>query len=123
MRQTVRLFLLIEAVCFLIAGAIHSGMLVDIDIHSDAAIAESVIGGVLLISFLLTWIWHRLTRVIGLAAQAFALFGTLVGVATIIGGIGPRTIPDIGFHLAILIVLGWGLIVTARPSGARSIPA
>ena len=77
----------------------------------------------MLISFLLTWIWHRRTRVIGMAAQAFALFGTLVGVATIIGGIGPRSIPDIGFHLAILLVLGWGLVVTARPIGRRSIPA
>ena len=29
-------------------------------------------------------------------------------------GVGPRTVPDIIYHVTILIVLAWGLGVTAR---------
>ncbi|MGQ0810691.1 MAG: hypothetical protein ACT4OO_05640 [Nitrospiraceae bacterium] len=36
--------------------------------------------------------------------------GTLVGVFTIIVGVGPRTTPDVVYHLAIVAVLFWGLI-------------
>ena len=50
----------------------------------------------------------------GLAAQGFALFGTLVGIFTIAIGVGPRTGPDIVYHIIIVIVLVSGLIVTAR---------
>jgi hypothetical protein len=51
---------------------------------------------------------------VGLAVQGFALLGTLVGAFTIAIGIGPRTGPDIVYHVGLLIVLGWGLAVTAR---------
>jgi hypothetical protein len=49
-----------------------------------------------------------------MAVQAFALLGTSIGIYTIAIGIGPRTIPDITFHLAIVIALISGLVVTAR---------
>jgi hypothetical protein len=120
MRQPVRLFLLIETVSFIIAGAIHSGAFVAVDTHYQAAIAESVIGVVLLVGFGLTWIWPAWIRLIGLVTQAFALLGTLVGVYTIIVGFGPRGVADLIFHLAILAVLGCGLVVTAVLSPAHS---
>lgn len=122
-QQTVRAFLFIEAVAFVIAGAIHSGMFVAIDTHYQAATAESVIGVVLLVSFGLTWIWPTWARLIGLLAQAFAAFGTMVGLFTIAVGVGPRSVGDIVFHLAILAVLGCGIVLTAvldRPHGARA---
>ncbi len=123
MQQTVRVFLLIEAVVFIIAGAIHSGMFVAVDTHYQAAIAESLIGIVLLVSFGLTWLWPAGIRLIGLLAQAFAAFGTMVGLFTIAVGVGPRSVGDIAFHLAILAVLGWGLVATARLAGPRSMRA
>ena len=95
MRQIIRLMLAIEAACFIAAGAIHSGLLVAVDIHHQAAIAESVIGAVLLISLALTWIWPNQTWLIGLIVQAFATLGTLVGVYTIIVGFGPRGAADL----------------------------
>lgn len=122
-QQTVRVFLFIEAVAFVIAGAIHSGIFVSFDTHYQAATAESIIGAVLLISFGLTWIWPTWTRLIGLLAQAFAAFGTMVGLFTITVGVGPRSVGDIVFHLAILAVLGWGLVVTARSSEVRGMRA
>jgi hypothetical protein len=52
----------------------------------------------------------------GLIGQAFALVGTLVGLFTIAIGVGPRTAPDVTYHVIILVVLAWGLVVTLRAS-------
>jgi hypothetical protein len=52
------------------------------------------------------------TRTAGLAGQAFALLGTLIGVFTIAVGVGPRTTPDTAYHIAIVVVLIWGLVIT-----------
>lgn len=123
MRQTIRLFLIVEAVCFIVAGAIHSGLLVAVDIHQQAAIAESIIGVALLLGFALTWILPDQTQLIGLVAQAFAALGTLVGISTIIAGFGPRTAPDLAFHIAILAVLVWGLVGAARSRDIRGVRA
>jgi hypothetical protein len=114
MRATIRLFLLIEGVSFLAAGLIHRGVLISGDAHQQASIAETSIAVVLLVGFGLTWIWPAHTRLIGLVAQAFALLGTLLGVFTIAIGVGPRTAPDLVYHLAILALLAWGLVVAAR---------
>src|SRR5689334_10554411 len=105
MRTTIRLFLLIEGVSFLTAGLIHRGVFITGYAHQQASIAETVIAVVLLVGLGLTWIWPAQTRLIGLLAQAFALFGTLIGVFTIAIGVGPRTAPDIVYHGAILAVL------------------
>jgi ABC-type uncharacterized transport system permease subunit len=119
MRHTIRLFLLGEGASFVVAGLVHRGLLVDGYQHRQAAIAESVIAVVLLLGLGLTWAWPARTRMIGIGAQAFALLGTLVGVFTIAVGVGPRTLPDIAYHLAIVIALVWGLVVAARASAER----
>jgi hypothetical protein len=116
MRQTIRLFLLVEGASFLTASLIHRGVFIAGYAHQAAAIAETVIALVLLTGFALTWIWAAQARLIGLVAQGFALLGTLVGVFTIAIGVGPRTLPDLAYHLTILAVLAWGLIVAARSS-------
>lgn len=114
MRTTIRLFLLIEGLSFLAAGLVHRGVLITGYAHQQASIAETTIAVVLLIGLGLTWIWPTQTRLISLVAQAFALLGTLVGVFTIAIGVGPRTAPDIVYHITILAVLTWGLVVAAR---------
>jgi len=35
-------------------------------------------------------------------------------VFTIVAGVGPRTLPDIAYHMAIIVVLVWGLIFAKR---------
>ena len=118
MRHTVRLFLLIEGASFVIAGLAHFGVLARGYEHGSAAIAESVIGAVLLVALTLTWVLPPWARALGIAAQAFGLLGTLVGAFTIAIGVGPRTVPDVMYHAAILLVLAWGLVVAARaPAG------
>jgi hypothetical protein len=114
MHKPIRLFIFFEGLAFVIANLIHFGVLMNGYQHFWAGRAEGVIGAVLLIGFLLTWILPGWARGIGIAVQAFALLGTGVGIYTIAIGIGPRTIPDITFHIAIVIALIAGLVVTAR---------
>jgi hypothetical protein len=103
-----------EAAAFLAAALVHSGVLIDGYEHQKAGTAESVIAIVLLLGLAWTWIRPGATLGVGLAAQAFALLGTLVGIFTIAIGVGPRTVPDIAYHLAIVVVLVTGLVAAVR---------
>ena len=107
----IRLFVLIEAAAFITAASIHFGVLMGGYVHQKAGIAESVIALVLLAGLAWTWIRPPSVRAAGLAAQAFALLGTIVGIVAIVIGAGPRTIPDIVYHIAIVVVLAIGLLV------------
>ena len=110
----IRLFMLTEACAFSLAAAIHFAVLVQGYQHHAAGTAESVIAAVLWIGLVLSGLLAGWTRAAGLVTQGFAAFGTLVGITTIIVGIGPQTLPDIAYHVVILIVLIFGLVVTAR---------
>ena len=124
MKRAVRLFVLLEGIAFIAAALTHFGILVDGYRHRQAGTAESIIGIVLLTGSLMTMIRPAWTRGIGLTVQAFALFGTLVGIFTIAVGIGPRTVPDLIYHACIVVVLVSGLIVTWRAqSEGRSFSA
>ena len=112
--QTIRQFLVVETVAFLTAASVHFGLLLRGHEHLKAGTAESVIGGALLLGLVLTAIRPASARAVGLTAQGFALLGTLVGVFTIAIGVGPRTVPDIIFHLGIVILLVVGLLAAAR---------
>ena len=76
----------------------------------------------LLVGLALSCIRPGTTRRVGLAAQIFALLGTLVGVVAIAIGVGPRTAPDIAYHIGIVVVLVSGLIVAARTRFAEASP-
>lgn len=118
----IRLFLLVEALSFAVASMIHAGRLVQGYQHPKARIAEGVIAAVLFIGLALTWVRPAWLRVVGVWAQAFALLGTLVGILTIAVGVGPRTMPDIIYHVAIVLVLILGLRVAARSSDRQRAP-
>ncbi len=112
MIRKVRLLLLIEGATFALAALIHFGVLLEGYEHGRAGTAESVIAVVLLGGALLTWLRPVWTRRIGLIAQGFALLGTLVGLFTVAIGVGPRTVPDIVYHILILALLAWGFMTT-----------
>jgi hypothetical protein len=121
--KPIRLFLLFQGIAFIIASMIHLGLLMHGHEHHPAGTAEGIIGIVLLIGFVSSWILPGWIRGIGVAVQTFALLGTGVGIYTIAIGIGPRTLPDIAFHVAIVITLIAGLIVTFRarkPTGVNA---
>lgn len=107
-------FLTIQAATFVMAALVHFGVLIDGYGHLQAGIAESVIGIVLLTALIASSIRHARVRSAAIAAQAFAVVGTLAGIIAIAVGVGPQTIPDVIYHLAIIGVLVWGLFTAIR---------
>jgi hypothetical protein len=106
--------MLVEAATFILAALIHSGVLLAGYEHHEARIAESVIAIVLIAGLAATWLWPARATRTAMIAQAFALLGTLVGIFTIVIGVGPRTVADIAYHLAIVVVLVLGLVIAKR---------
>jgi hypothetical protein len=119
--QRIRVLLLVEGAAFVGAALVHFGVLVRGYEHSGARIPESVIGLVLFAGLAVSRLRPVWTREAGIAAQGFALAGTLVGLFTIAVGVGPRTVPDIVYHIGIITVLVWGLSVTARMPPASTL--
>lgn len=112
--KKIRAFVAVEALTFCVAAAIHFGYLIDGYGHQAAGTAESVIGGALLIGLVLSLIRPAWTATAGVVIQGFALVGTLIGIFTIIVGIGPRTTADIVYHIGIVVVLVIGLVIALR---------
>ena len=112
--RKIRLILLFEAAAFFVASLIHSGVIIQGYEHDGARIAEGVIGAVLLLGLALTWAGEAWARRAALASQVFALLGTGVGLFTVIIGVGPRTVPDVIYHVAIILVLIAGLVAMRR---------
>lgn len=94
---------------FLLAAMVHAGVLVRGYGHNEAMLAEAVIGIVLLLGLVTTWVRPQTTFTVGLGVQAFALLGTLVGIWAIVVGVGPRTLPDVVYHAIIVVVLVVGI--------------
>jgi hypothetical protein len=112
--ERIRAFLGIEAAAFWLAALVHGGILMAGYQHREATIAESVIAAVLTLGLVATAVRPRPRRAVGLTVQAFALLGTLVGIFTMIIGVGPRSGFDIALHLGFVTLLISGLIVAAR---------
>lgn len=114
---TIRTLLFIQILLFWAAASVHAGVFIGGWEHREAFIAETVIGTVLFIALLLTFVTPRRIRIIALAAQTFALIGTLVGLFTIVIGVGPRTIPDLITHALMIAFLVAGLLAAKRAGG------
>ncbi len=96
--MTIRLMLLVEATAFLTAALTHFGTLIDGYKHRQAANAESVIGLVLFLGWICTFVRPTWASKASVSAHCFAVLGTVVGIFTIVVGVGPRTMPDIIYH-------------------------
>jgi hypothetical protein len=112
-----RCLVLFEALTFVAAAVIHFGGLVEGYSHQRAGTAETVIAAVLLAGLALSWAPSPGLRIAAGAAQAVAILGVLVGLFTIAIGVGPRTAPDIAYHVGILAVLMLGLLLALRIKG------
>jgi hypothetical protein len=120
--RAVRIFLIVQIALFASAALTHFGILIRGHQHPQARIAETVIGVVLLVGLLWMVIRPASARVVAITVQAFALFGTCIGIFTIIVGIGPRSTLDAVFHTCMVIALVAGLAVALKaspPSMAR----
>lgn len=117
---SVQLFLFVEAAAFGAAALVHAGVLAAGYQHREAMIAESVIAIVLALGLVASLAIPRRSRAVGLAAQGFALFGTLVGIFTMIIGVGPQSVFDVALHIGFVTLLISGLIVVGRGAEASS---
>lgn len=109
-----RIILAAEAAVFILAALIHGGILLDGYEHREASIAEAMIAAVLLTGIEASWVWPAQTTRAAVVAQGLALLGTLVGIFTMIIGLGPRTGPDVVYHVLIASILAWGLATAMR---------
>jgi hypothetical protein len=116
---TIRRFLLGEAAAFFVAALVHAGIVPLGYEHAGAYVPESIIGAVLLAGVALTFVAPAWTRGIAIAAQGFALMGSLIGLYVGVIGVGPHTVPDFVFHAGIVLALLWGLVVATRGEETR----
>lgn len=117
-----RRLLAIEAAAFAAAALVHTGVLVRGSVDPGAAIAESIIGLVLAIGAVLTWTRPEWTRRVAIGAQTFALAGSLVGLYLGLRGLAPSTLPDLVFHVGIVLTLAYGVIRAIRWTDATNRP-
>jgi len=109
-----RAWMLTEALALGIASMVHAGFLAPGYAHPAARTAEAVIATVLVLASVETWLRPHHARRAAIVGQGFALLGTLVGLGTIIAGIGPRTVPDVVYHALLLSILVTGLTWALR---------
>ena len=114
MTQIIQYFMPFEAAAFILAALVHFGVIAHGYEHLKAGIAETVIGSVLASGLAWVWMHPPVTRGVGLAVQAFAFIGTLIGAFTVAIGIGPCTAPDIVYHIGLAGLLACGLFVSWR---------
>ena len=110
----IAIFLLAEAIVFTVAALIHAGLLIEGYEEPEARTAESVLATVLLLGFLVAWRRSTWAKTAGILTQGFALIGTSIGHFAIMVGLGPQSILDVAYHLAIIAVLIWGLVVSIK---------
>lgn len=112
--RTARAWMLTEALTLGIASTVHAGYLVPGHAHTPARIAEAVLATVLVLASVETWLRPSHARRAAIVGQGFALLGTLVGLGTIVAGIGPGSMGDVVYHALLLALLITGLTWAVR---------
>ncbi len=104
--------MLLEAATFGVAAVLHLDARISlgfVTVHGErvgqAAIAELVICGVLAFGAAVVLARPADARQLACVVTGFAIFGVIVGLTTIALGVGPRTIPDLVYHITIMVVL------------------
>lgn len=104
--------MLLEAATFGVAAALHLDARIPlglVTVHGErvgqAAVAELVMAGVLVFGAAVVLARPADARQLACVVTGFAIFGVIVGLLTIAFGIGPRTIPDLVYDIAIMAVL------------------
>lgn len=115
-----------ETVTFVLAAMLHLGVGLRIRLGSFAvhgehapgsAIVELIIAVVLLLAVLAVFGGAVHARLLAALATGIAVLGVIAQLATIAVGVGPRTIPDLAYQIAIMLVLliSFGVLMIRRP--------
>lgn len=100
--------MLVEAVSFAVAAVVHLGhriALVPGEPATGTAIVELIIGGLLALGALAVLAGALRARLFGFLVTLPAIVGVIYQLVAISLGTGPRTIPDLGFDIAMMAVL------------------
>jgi hypothetical protein len=100
--------MLVEAVSFVVAAVVHLGhriALVPGEPATGTAVVELIIGGLLALGALAVLAGALRARLFGFLVTLLAIVGVIYQLVAISLGTGPRTIPDLGFDIAMMAVL------------------
>ena len=118
MTHALRWIMGVAALSLLVAAALHAGFIIP-GPFDDAAKYETGVAAVLLIGLGLTFVGPAWARWGGLAAAVLALAGATVGLYLALRGLGPNTIADIVYHVALIAVLLAAIVVAWRVPSMR----
>ena len=112
---------------FVIASMLHFGVTLSlgvVTIHGEpfrrAAIPEGVIAAVLAGGSVGALTRRPAAWWLALATAIFAVLGVIVGLSTIAIGVGPRTGPDIAYHISVLVLLVLTVGLLMMPGARRA---
>ncbi|MPZ53910.1 MAG: hypothetical protein GEU79_14455 [Acidimicrobiia bacterium] len=113
-----RVFLVVTALSLFVASLIHFGYLVEGYDDRGAATPEAVIGAVMVVGLVLSWVRPAWGRQALVGALAFGLAGSTLGLVLVFVGVGPQTTPDIIYHVSLVValVIGLYLAITSEPT-------
>lgn len=118
MTRVLRSIMAVAALSLLVAAALHAG-LVTPGPFEDAAMYETGVAIVLIVGLGLTFIGPAWARWGGLAATVLALAGASIGLYMALRGLGPNTLPDMVYHVALIGLLLAGIAVAWRGPSRR----
>lgn len=110
MTSALTILFLVETCLYAIASLTHAGLILEGHEHAQAMIAEAVIAAALLLGLAALLLRRAWSRKVAIAAQSFALLGTLIGAYTIAVGVGPQTRLDYITNAVMILLLITGLV-------------
>lgn len=122
MTDALRWIMAAAALSLVVVAALHAGLIIP-GPSNDAAMYETGVAGVLILGLALTFIGPAWARWGGLVATALALAGASIGLYVALRGLGPNTVPDIVYHVALIALLLVGIAVAWRVPSRRPPPA
>jgi hypothetical protein len=115
MITTLRWIMAVAAASLLVAAGLHAGLVIA-GPFDDAAMYETGVAVVLLIGLVLTFNGPTWAKWGGLAATVLALAGASIGLYLALRGVGPNTVLDLVYHVALVVLLVVGIGVAWRIS-------
>lgn len=113
MTHVLRWILAAAALSLFVVAAVHAGLVIP-GPFDEAAVYEASVGVVLTIGLGLTFVGPTVARWGGITALVIALVGASIGMYMAIRGIGPNSVPDMVYHVALIAFLLTGIVVAWR---------
>jgi hypothetical protein len=113
-RAEILWYLMVELALFTFAALVHGGVIPGVETYPRVAMIETVVAVVLAAGVITSFVSPAQTRAVALFTQAVALLGVVVGVVTIVTGLGPQTVGNIVVYAVMFITVALGFAVAKR---------